>query len=80
MEPETLILTNVNVVNTRDGGVEEGVTVVISKDLITGVGKVGFVPERRSLRVINANGKYMIPGFWDMHVHSAFVSPEWDEK
>ena len=22
----------------------------------------------------------MIPGLWDMHVHSAFVSPAWDEK
>ena len=43
--PEMLILTNVNVVNTRDGGVEEGVTVVITKDSITGVGKGGFVPE-----------------------------------
>jgi imidazolonepropionase-like amidohydrolase len=78
--PETLILTNVNVVNVRDGGIESGVTVVISKDKITGVGRVGFVPERRGLQVINANGKYLIPGLWDMHVHSAFVSPAWDEK
>ena len=79
-QPEMLIFTNVNVVNTRDGGVEEGVTVVITQDRITGVGRVGFVPERRNIHVINANGKYMIPGFWDMHVHSAFVSPKWDEK
>ena len=79
-EPERLIFTNVNVVNTRDGGVEEGVTVVITKGRITGVGKVGFVPEQRNIQVINANGKYLIPGLWDMHVHSAFVSPAWDEK
>ena len=78
--PETLIFTNVNVVNTRDGGIDQGVTVVISKDRITGVGKVGFVPERRNLQIINANGKYLIPGLWDMHVHSAFISPVWDEK
>src|SRR5882724_2237383 len=77
---ETLIFTNVNVVNMRDGRIEQGVTVVISKDRITGVGKVGFVPERRNLQIINANGKYLIPGMWDMHVHSAFVSPAWDEK
>ena len=79
-QPEMLIFTNVNVVNTRDGGIEEGVTVVITKDRITGVGKVGFVPEGRNIHVINANGKYLIPGLWDMHVHSAFVSPAWDEK
>ena len=59
---------------------KEGVTVVITKDRITGVGKVGFVPEGRNIHVINANGKYLIPGLWDMHVHSAFVSPAWDEK
>ncbi len=78
--PATLIFTNVNVVNTRDGGIEQGVTVVITKDRITGLGKVGFVPEQRNVQVINANGKYLVAGLWDMHVHSAFVSPAWDEK
>jgi len=78
--PPTLVFTNVNVVNTRNGGIEPGVTVVISKDRIVGVGKVGFVPEGRGIQIINANGKYLIPGLWDMHVHSAFVSPAWDEK
>lgn len=78
--PPTLVFTNVNVVNTRDGGIEPGVTVVITKNQIVGVGKVGFVPEGRGIQIINANGKYLIPGLWDMHVHSAFVSPAWDEK
>ena len=78
--PEKLIFTNVNVVNTRDGGIEQGVTVVITKDRITGVGKVGFVAQGRNIQVINANGKYLIAGLWDMHVHSAFVSPGWDER
>jgi imidazolonepropionase-like amidohydrolase len=78
--PPTLVFTNVNVVNTRNGGIEQGVTVVISKNQIVGVGKVGFVPEGRGIQIINANGKYLIPGLWDMHVHSAFVSPAWDEK
>src|ERR1700680_47210 len=78
--PEKLIFTNVNVVNTRDGGIEQGLTVVITKDRITGVGKVGFVAQGRNIQVINANGKYLIAGLWDMHVHSAFVSPAWDEK
>lgn len=77
---QTLIFTNVNVVNTRDGGIEQGVTVVITKDRITGLGKVGFVPEGRNIQIVNANGKYLMPGLWDMHVHTAFVSPAWDEK
>ena len=41
---------------------------------------MGFVGPDRNIQIVNANGKYMIPGLWDMHVHSAFVSPAWDEK
>jgi imidazolonepropionase-like amidohydrolase len=77
---EALIFTNVNVVSTRDGAIARGVTVVITKGLISGVAKVGFVAEGPKVQIINANGKYMIPGLWDMHVHSAFVDPAWDEK
>jgi Amidohydrolase family len=75
-----LIFTNVNVVNVRDGSIAKGLTVVIKGGQITGVAKLGFVAENHNLQIINANGKYMIPGLWDMHVHSAFVSPAWDEK
>ena len=78
--PGTIIFTNVNVVNMRDGTTSEGVTVVLKKGQISGVAKVGFVGEGHEIKIVNANGKYMVPGFWDMHVHSAFVSPAWDEK
>ena len=77
---EALIFTNVNVVNMRDGGIAHGMTVVIKKGRIDGVAKVGFVAQDRNIQIVNANGKYLIPGLWDMHVHTAFVSPAWDEK
>ncbi len=79
-EIEALIFTNVNVVNVRDGVISRGVTVVIRKGRIDGVAKVGFVSDGSKTQIVNANGKYMIPGLWDMHVHSAFVDPAWDEK
>ena len=75
-----LIFTNVNVVGMRDGAVARGLTVVIKHGRINGVAKVGFVGQGRNIQIVNANGKYMVPGLWDMHVHSAFVSPAWDEK
>ncbi len=77
---EVLIFTNVNVVGMRDGAVERGLTVVIKHGRINGLAKVGFVGQGRNIQIVNANGKYMVPGLWDMHVHSAFVSPAWDEK
>ena len=75
-----LIFTNVNVVGVRDGEIAQGVTLVIKKGRISGLAKVGFVGPGRNIQIVNANGKYLIPGLWDMHVHSAFVSPAWDEK
>lgn len=77
---QVLIFTNVNVVSVRDGAIAQGMTVVIRKGRISGVAKVGFVDEGHDIQIVNANGKYMVPGLWDMHVHSAFVSPAWDEK
>ena len=75
-----LIFTNVNVVSMRDGTITQGMTVVIKKGRISGLARVGFVAEGRDIQIVNANGKYMVPGLWDMHAHSAFMSPPWDEK
>lgn len=77
---QVVIFTNVNVVSTRDGTIARGMTVVIKKGRIEGVAKVGFVDEGPDIQIVNAAGKYIVPGLWDMHVHSAFVSPAWDEK
>src|SRR3984893_8830518 len=77
---EILIFTNVNVVSVRDGTISRDMTVVIKKGEISAVAKVGMVDQGRAIQIINANEKYMVPGLWDMHVHSAFVSPAWDEK
>jgi hypothetical protein len=78
--PEALIFTNVSVVDTRQGEVNHNMTVVVKGDHIEGVGKVCMIGQGRRIHVINAHGKYLIPGLWDMHVHSAFVPGSWDEK
>jgi imidazolonepropionase-like amidohydrolase len=78
--PEQIIFTNVNVVDTRDGQVSHKMMVVVKNGRIEGVARVGLIGQARNMRVVNANGKYMIPGLWDMHVHSAFASGTWDEK
>jgi adenine deaminase len=77
---QVLVFTNVNVVSMRDGTIARDMTVVIRKGQIRAVAKVGMVGQGHDIQIVNTNGKYMIPGLWDMHVHSAFVSPAWDEK
>jgi imidazolonepropionase-like amidohydrolase len=77
---KVFVFTNVNIVDTRGGPTKERVTLVVKNGRITGIAPIGLIEESRNTIVINANGKYLIPGLWDMHVHSAFNDPVWDEK
>ena len=36
------------------------------------IAKIGRLQTSDAARVIDATGQYLIPGLWDMHVHSAF--------
>jgi hypothetical protein len=77
---QTLVFTNVNVVDTRNGRILPSMTVVVRNGQIQGVARFGLISETRNVRVINATGQYMIPGLWDMDVHTADPSAPWDEK
>jgi amidohydrolase family protein len=77
---ETLIFTNVNVVDTRDGRILHDMTVVVRKGRIQAVARLGLIAGTHNVRVINATGKYMMPGLWDMDVHSVGKWAAWDEK
>jgi len=54
--PATLIFTHVNVVNTRQGGIEPGVTVVITRDRITGWGRWDLYPRGATSRLSMPTG------------------------
>src|ERR1051325_983525 len=75
---DSLVLINVNVVVPHEGKVVRNQTVMIKSGIITSVADFKQTPQGQP--VINANGQYLIPGLWDMHVHTAFISPQWDEK
>ncbi|HEV2731222.1 MAG TPA: amidohydrolase family protein [Terriglobales bacterium] len=77
---QTLIFTNVNVVDTRGGGILPDMTVVVRSGRIQAVARFSLIAGSHNVRVINAAGKYMMPGLWDMDVHSASTSAAWDEK
>src|ERR1700719_3026857 len=46
--------------------------IVITGDHITSVSDAAKFQSPKNARVIDAAGQYLIPGLWDMHVHSAF--------
>ncbi len=77
---QTLVFTNVNVVDTRDGRILPDMTVVVRSGRIQAVARFGLISENHNVRVINAAGKYIMPGLWDMDVHTAGSSAAWDEK
>ncbi len=76
-----LVLTNANVVDVREGTVLPHITVVIRNGRIEAVAKVGVIDAGHNVKIVNASGKYVIPGLWDMHLHSAGgPAAPWDEK
>jgi imidazolonepropionase-like amidohydrolase len=76
-----LVFTRVNVIDATGTPVQPDMTVVIQGQQIVGLGKSGSVPIPQNAQIVDARGKYLIPGLWDMHVHEIFG--EWlprDEK
>jgi hypothetical protein len=74
MEPGSLALTNATVVDIRTGRLLRAQTIVITGDRITALSRRGEIPPHA--KVINAAGRYVIPGFWDMHVHALWSTDQ----
>lgn len=64
-----LVLTHAVVIDMTGARPKPDMTVIIFGDRIAAVGKTGKVRAPRGALVVNAAGKYLIPGLWDMHVH-----------
>ena len=68
----TLIISHVNVIDATGSPMQTDMTVVVRGGRIADVTKsrsvLGLAPEK----VVDGRGKYLIPGLWDMHVHTNF--------
>ena len=69
--PVSIVITHVTVINPGTSSVQANQTVVIAGDYIISVSNSTNV-KISNARLIDATGQYLIPGLWDMHVHSAF--------
>src|SRR2546426_7915237 len=70
--PALIVITHATVINPGTSSVQANRTVVITGDHITSVSDAARFQSPKNARVIDATGQYLIPGLWDMHVHSAF--------
>jgi imidazolonepropionase-like amidohydrolase len=57
------------VVDVSRSAAREDQAVVVTGERIVAVGRTETVAIPKDAQVVNANGKYLIPGLWDMHVH-----------
>ncbi|HUQ92202.1 MAG TPA: amidohydrolase family protein [Bryobacteraceae bacterium] len=67
-----IALTHVTVIDGTGALPKENQTVLIRDGRIAGIGDV---PIPKGANTIDATGKYLIPGLWDMHTH-VLVNPE----
>ena len=68
--PPTVALRNVIVVDVTHGSLRADHTALVAGNRIVAVGPTGEVKVPDAADVIDASGGYLIPGLWDMHVHS----------
>lgn len=66
----TVALRDVTVVDVKDGSLHAQQTVLIVGNRISAVGPADQISMPRDADVLDAAGGFLIPGLWDMHVHS----------
>jgi imidazolonepropionase-like amidohydrolase len=76
-----LAVTHVNVVDTASGTVKSDQTIVVTDGKIASIVPAAEFRPEPGTRVVEAHGKFLIPGLWDMHVHIAGLSadPKWSK-
>jgi len=67
-----LAITHVNVVDVAAGSIRQDMTVVVQGNRIVKVGRAAKTHTTNAPRVVDGHGKFLIPGLWDMHVHTMF--------
>ncbi len=69
VEQDILALTHTTVIDATGAPAQRDVTVVITGDRITRMGPSADLQPPTDAVVVDATGKFLIPGLWDMHVH-----------
>lgn len=68
-EPTPLVLTHVTLIDMTSAAPKPDMTVIVSGNRIERIGSSRTTPIPKYAQVVDANGRFMIPGLWDMHIH-----------
>ncbi len=65
-------ITHVTVIDTTGGPARADMTVLVEGDRITQVAPAALARVPEDARTLDGAGKFLIPGLWDMHIHTFF--------
>ena len=64
---KNILIHNANVIDVKSGKVLTNMSLLIDGERIADISKE--FEEQKEDSVVDATGKYVIPGLWDMHTH-----------
>jgi imidazolonepropionase-like amidohydrolase len=71
--PRPIVIRNVTLIDGRDAAAKGEMTVIISDRHFTTIAPAAKTEIPPDAEIIDAAGKFAIPGLWDMHVHLTMV-------
>ncbi|HEX8733784.1 MAG TPA: amidohydrolase family protein [Pyrinomonadaceae bacterium] len=69
-QTKPLVFTRVTVIDMVDAKPRTEMTVIVEGNRIARIGKSSKIRIPNNAQVVDAGGKFLIPGLWDMHVHA----------
>ncbi|MFI5094966.1 MAG: amidohydrolase family protein [Candidatus Acidiferrum sp.] len=77
-----LAITHVTVIDATGRAPEPDQIVLIEAGHIAAIGPAAKIKVPKTARIVDASGKFLLPGFWDMHVHLAGINadPSWSKQ
>ena len=70
--PGRLVITHVTVIDVAGGAPSNDTSLVIEGNRITQMGSSQRLEPPKDALAVDGTGKFLIPGLWDMHVHTFF--------
>ena len=64
-----LVITHITLIDGTGAPPKPDMTLVVTGSRITALGKTGTVKIPEGAQKVESQGKFLIPGLWDMHVH-----------
>src|SRR5436190_16653886 len=67
---KNILIWHVNIINVKDGSIAKDKAILIKNNLVAATGTFAELEAKSTnYDIIDAHGRYAIPGLWDMHVH-----------